>query len=138
MISDIVTCHAYHLISDTGTCHAFHLISIPVFVMLHLLLDIWYRYLPCYTYRLLPNTWYNNIWHLTCYHPVLVHLTWYYGTCIILHIHDYYFYGDLAWLLYCYQIFGTLELLNSWAPVLLNPWKKVTPNIILLLILIVG
>jgi len=31
----------------------------------------------------------------------------------IWHIHDYHFYGDLAWLLYYYQIFGTPELLYS-------------------------
>ena len=120
---------------DTSTCYAILIIwyLIAVLAMLYLLLDIWHRYLPYYTYRLLPDTWYNNIWHLTCYHPILVHLTWYCGTCIILHIHDYYFYGDLAWLLYCYQIFGTPEL-----PVFLSPWKRVTLDIILLLIPIVG
>ena len=32
----------------------------------------------------------------------------------IWHIHDYHFYGDLAWLLY--QIFGTPVLLYSWTP----------------------
>jgi len=134
---------------NTGTCHAILVIwyLIPVLVTLYLLFDIWYRYLPCYTYRLLPDTWYNNTWHLTCYHLVLVHLTWYCGTCIILHIHDYYFYRNLAWLLYCYQIFGTPELLYSWSPVLLNscipePLKKgdswyYTPDIILSLIPVV-
>jgi len=118
--------------------------------MLYLLFDIWYRNLPCYTYylisdtgtchaiRLISDAWYNNTWHLT----------WYCGTCIILHIHDYYFYRDLAWLLYCYQIFDTPELLYSWTPVLLNscilePLKKgdswyYTPDIILLLIPVVG
>jgi len=92
-------CYTYYLISDTGTCHA-RLITwypTPVHSILYLALDIWHRYLSCYT-----DTWYNNIWYLTCYHPVLVHLTWYCDTCIILHIHDYYFYRDLAWLLYCY------------------------------------
>ena len=119
-------CYTYYLISDTGTSHAMLITwyLIPILAMLDLSLDIWhrylpclsldiwYRYLPCYTYYLIsdistyhatliawyltPDTWYNNTWHLTCYHPVLVHLTWYYGTCIILHIHDYYFYRDLA------------------------------------------
>ena len=92
-------------------------------------------YLACYTWHLIPDTWYNNTWQLTCYHsldmlsPGTSTLdrycdTWLVtvipGTCIILHIHDYYFYGDFAWLLYCYQIFGTPELLYSWTPVLLN------------------
>ena len=111
-------CYTYYLISDTGTCHTMLITwyMISVLAVLCLLLDIWYRYLPCYTYRLIPDTWY-------C------------GTCIILHIHGYYFYGDLAWLLYCYQIFGTPELLYSWTPVFLNPWKRVTPDIILILTL---
>ena len=141
-------CYTYYLISDTGTCHAM-LITwylIPVLAMLYLSLDIWHRYLPClsldiwhrylpcYTYRLIPDTWYNNTWHLTCYHPVLIHLTWYCGTYIILHIHDYYFYGDLAFLLYCYQIFGTPELMCSWTPVFLNPCNRETPDIILLIL----
>ena len=111
-------CYTYYLISDTGTCHAM-LITwylTPVHATLYLTLDIWHRYLSCYT-----DTWYNNTWHLTCYHPVLVRLIRYCGTCIILHIHDYYFYGDLAWLLYCYQIFGTPVLLNSYIP---EPLKK--------------
>jgi len=130
-------CYAYYLISDTGTCHAILIIwyLIHVLAMLYLLRDIWHWYLPCYTYRMLPDTWCNNIWHLTCYHPVLVHLTWYCGIYIILHIHDYYFYGDLTWLLYCYQIFCTPVLLNPCTP---EPLKKgdswyYTPDIIILL-----
>ena len=83
------------------------------------------------TWHLTPDTWYMTLdnWHvityLICFHMVLVHLTWCCDTwldtitpdiCITLHIHDYYFYGDLSWLLYCYQTFGTLELLilYSW------------------------
>ena len=54
-------------------------------------------------------------------------------TCIIWHIHDYHFYGDLAWLLYFYQIFGTPELLYSWTPVYLNPWNREAPDITLIL-----
>jgi len=121
-LTPILSCLSLDI--DTGTCHAILIIwyLIPVIAMLYLLLDIWHRYLPCYTYCLISDTWYNNTWHLTCYHPVLVHLIWYCGTCIILHIHGYYFYGDLTWLLYCYQIFGTPELLNTCTPELLYSW----------------
>jgi len=67
----------------------------------------------------------HAITHLTFFHMALVHLTWYCGTWldtitpdtyITLHIHDYYFYGDLAWLLYSYQTSGAPELLCSWTP----------------------
>jgi len=137
-------CYTWHLISDTGTCHAI-LITwylTLVLAMLYLTLDIWHRYLPCYTWPLMSDTgtW-HAITHLTCYHLVLVHLTWYCdtwlvtvipGTCIILHIHDYYFYGDLAWLLNCYQTSGTPELIYSWTPLFLNPYNRETPDIMLL------
>ena len=156
LISD--TCHACHLILilvhamlyllfdiwyrylpclsldiDTGTCHAM-LITwylIPVHTMLYLTLDIWHRYLPYLTLDIWRQYLPCYTWHLTCYHLVLIHLTWYCdtwlvtvipNTCITLHIHDYHFYGDLSWLLYCYQ---TLVLLNSCAPELLkkgNSW----------------
>ena len=132
-----LTCYIWHMIPDTGTCHAIFDMwyPTPVLAMLHLLFNIWYRYLPCCT------------WRLTCYHLALVYLTWYcdtwpdtitLDTCISLHIHDYHFYGDLAWLLYYYQTFGTPELLYSWTPVFLNPWKRVTPDTILLLIPVIG
>ena len=93
----------------TGTCHAI-LITwylTPVLAMLHLSLDIWHRYLP---------------WSLTCYHLVLVYLTWYCDTwldiitpdtCISLHIHDYHFYGDLI-------ITLSPDIWYSWTPILLN------------------
>ena len=122
-------CYTWHLVSDTSTCHA-----IPD-------LDIWHRYLTCYTWHLIPDTWYLTP-VLTCYH-----LTWYCDTwldtitadpCITWHIHDYHFYRDLTWLLYCYQTFGTPELLYSWTPVSLNPWERVTPDSILLLIPVIG
>ena len=124
-----LSCYIWHLISDTGTCHV--------------ILDPWY---PTLVLDMLSLTW-HAITHLTCYHLILVHLTWYCdtwlvtvipGTCIILNIHDYHFYRDLAWLLYCYQTSGTPELLYSWTPVFLSPCNRETPDIILLLILVIG
>jgi len=73
-----------------------------------------------------------DTWHMLS-HGTSTHLTWYCDTwldtitpvtCITWHIHDYHFYGDLAWLLYCYQTSGTSELLYSWtlvSPVLMSP-----------------
>ena len=93
----------WHLISDTGTWHI---------ITWHLIPDIWYMTL---------DDW-HAITHLTCFHIVLVHLTWYCDTwldtitpdaCITLHIRDYHFYGELAWLLYCYQTSGSPEPLYS-------------------------
>jgi len=116
-----------------------------------LIVNIWHRYLT--RYHLTPDTWHliYNTWQLTCYnlildicyHLVLTHLTWYcdtwldtitLGTCITLHIHDYHLYGDLVWLLYCYQTFGTPERLCSWTPVYLNSWNRETPDIMLLIL----
>ena len=121
-------CYTWHVISDTDTGHVilntwyrtlaldmlyltpdpWHLILTPVLDMLYLTLD--------------PGSWYmtHANTHLTRFHIVVVHLTWYCdtwlvivipGTCIILHIHDYHFYGELAWLLYCYQTSDTPVLL---------------------------
>ena len=101
-------------------------------------------------YHLTPDTWYLTLvnWHaityLTCFHMVQVHLTWccdtwlgYYYTWLYFLFMIITFTGDLAWLLYCYQTFGTPELLCSWTPVYLNPWNReapdITPDIILLL-----
>ena len=105
----------------------------------HLILDTWY--LTPVLDMLSLDTWYltSDIWHLTIDMLSLTwlmlspgtstHLTWYCDTwldtitpdtCITWHIHDYHFYGNLAWLLYCYQTSGTPELLYSWTPVLLN------------------
>jgi len=133
-------CYIWHLISDTSTCHAIldTWYLTPVLAMLYLTLDIWHRYLPCYTWPLISDsgTW-HAITHLTCYHLVLVHLTWYCdtwlvtvirGTCIILHIHDYHFYGDLAWLLYCYQTSDTLEFLYSWTLYSWTPLNSCIPE----------
>jgi len=107
-----LTPDSWHLISDTGTWHV---------ITWHLIPDTWYMIL---------DNWYA-ITHLIYFHMALVHLTWccdtwlgYYYTCIIFSIHDYHFYGDLAWLLYCNQTFGTPELLCSWTPVYLNPLKR--------------
>jgi len=136
-------CYIWHMISDTGTCHAIFdtWYLTPVLTMLYLTLDIRHRYLTCYTWHLIsdigtwhvitwhliPDTWYmildnwHAITHLTCFHLILVHLTWYYDTwlvtitpdtCITWHIMI--IYRDLAWLLYCYQSSGTPELLYSW------------------------
>ena len=119
----------WHLISDIGTWH----VILDTWI---LTLDIWYRYLTCY--HLTPDTrpWYmtldnwHAITHLTCVHMVLVHLTWYCDTwlgtitpdtCITWHIHDYHFYGDLAWLLYCYQTSVIHKLLYSCTLELLYP-----------------
>ena len=141
----------------------------------YLTLDIWHRYLTYYyltpdTWHLISDTvldillldtWYmtHNNWHaithLTCFHMVLVHFTWCCDTwlktitpdtCTTLHIHDYHFYGGLTWLLYCYQIFATPELLCSWTPELLYTWTPETGRlltlcswyIILLLIPVIG
>ena len=133
----------WHVIFDTGTWHV-------ILDTWSTTLDIWHRYLICHTWHLILTP---DIWHMLIL--MLSHgtstLTWYCDTwpdtitpdtCIIWHIHDYHFYGDLAWLLYCYQIFGTPELLCSWTPVYLNHWNRetpdITPDIILLLIPVIG
>jgi len=141
-----------YLIYDVVTLYSTHLTLICLYLTLdpwHLISDTgtWY----VITWHLIPDTWYmtfdnwHAITHLTCFHMALVHLTWccdtwldYYYTCIIMAIHDYHFYGDLAWLLYCYQIYSTPELLCSWTPVFLNPCNRETPYIILLLIPVIG
>ena len=107
-----MSCYTYCLISDTGTCHAIHITwyLTPVLAMLYLLFDIWHRYLSCYTY------------YLICFHVVQVHwpdivtlntlpplIPVLYGIFMTIT-----FTG--TWLLYCYQIFGTPELLYSWTP----------------------
>ena len=117
-----LTLDTWHLISDTGTWHV---------ITWHLMHDTWYMTL--------------NIWHaityLICFHLVLVHLTWHCdtwmdiviaGTCAIFPIHDYHFYGNLTWLLYCYQTSGTPELLCIWTLVFLSPYNRETPDIMLL------
>ena len=79
-------------------------------------------------YHLTPDTWYliSDIWQLTYYTWYMTLATLYQypwpdvvtpDTCITLPIHDYRFYGDLAWLLYCTR---HLVLLDSSSPVLLN------------------
>ena len=156
-----LTPHTWHLISDTGTWHVitWHRILdtwylIPVLDMLSLDTDTWHLISDTGTWHVItwypiPDTWYMALdnWHaityLTCFHMVLVHLTWYCDTwldtitpdtCIILHIHDYHFYGNLSWLLYCYQSTNTPVLLCSWTHVFLNPCNRETPDIMLLIL----
>ena len=125
----------------------------PVLAMLHLSLDIWHQYLPCYTRHLISDTgtyhaildgW-HAITHLTCYHLVPIHLTRYCdtwlvtvlpGICIILHIYDSHFYGDLIIIL-------LPDIWYSWTPVLPNscipePLEKGDPDTILRLIPVIG
>jgi len=124
--------YTWHLIPDT-----WYLILILDMLSLDtwsLTIDIWHWYLTCY--HLTPDTWHliSDSWRLTCYHLildicyhlVLIDLTWCCGTwldiitpdiCSTLLIHDYYFYGDLTWLLYYYQASSTLQLLYCWTPV---------------------
>jgi len=164
-LTDILVTWPWHIYTWYLACYIWHMIHtilntwylIPVLAMLYLLLDIWYRYLPCYAYYLIPDTgtchvifdiWYPTpvlamlylpldmwhwylLWHLTCYHLVLVYLIWCCDTCISLHIHDYHFYGDLIIIL-------LPDIWYSWTPVYLNPWKRVIPDTILLLIPVIG
>ena len=132
----------YELIYDVVLCiltrHRHVKYLTPVLDMLYLTPDPRYLISDTGTWYVILDTWYmtldnwHAITHLTCYHLVLTHLTWYCDTwldtiipdtCTALHIHDYHFYGDLAWLLYCYQIFCTPKLLCSWTLVYLNPEK---------------
>ena len=109
-------CHTWHLIHGTWYLT-------PVLDLLSL--DTWY--LTPDIGHLIHDTWYHSLDMLSHGTSIFDLILWYWldtitpDTRIILHIHDYHFYGDLAWLLYCYQIFGTPELLCSWTPVYLNP-----------------
>ena len=87
----------------------------------------------------MPDIWYMtpDNWHMlspgtSTLDLILWHLTGYYCTWHLLHIHDYHCYGDLARLLYCYQIFGTPVLLNSCAPELLYSWTPITGRFLIL------
>jgi len=95
----------------TGT---WYLIPVPRHLIfrhrysIYVILDTWswhpvYDILSCGTSTL---TWHCDPWPDTTIPD----------TCIIWHIHDYHFYGDLTWLLYYYQTFGTPELLYTWTP----------------------
>ena len=105
-----------YLTYDTGhrylPCYTWPWYMTLVLAMLYLTLDIWHRYLPCHT------------WHMYIT-PVLNMLYLTPDTCITWHMHDYYFITSHLVLLY---------LLYSWTLVLLNPWKRVTPDIILLIL----
>ena len=95
----------WHLRSDTGTRHVITWHLIPDTWCLTPVLDM----LSLDTWHLIYGTWQLTCYHLildTCFHMVLVHLTWccdtwldYYYTCITMSIHDYHFYRDLTWLL---------------------------------------
>jgi len=145
--------NTWHLIPDT-----WYLTLVLDMLLLdtwYLTFDIWHRYLTCYnltpdtwhlisdigiwhviTWHLIPDTWYMTLdnWHaityLTCFHMVLVHLTWCCDTwldtitpdtCTILHIHDYHFYGDLDMIIILLPDTGTLVLLNPVSSVLMFP-----------------
>ena len=117
------SCYIWHMIPDTGTWHAILATwyVTPVFAMLYLTLI--YDTSTWHMLSLGPSIHWPDIVTLDRTLPPLIPVlygTWYCGTCIILHIHDYYFTG--TWLLYCYQIFGTPVLLNSCTPELLYSW----------------
>ena len=143
----------------TGTCHAIFdtRYPTPVLTMLHLLLDIRHRYLPCYIWHMIPDTgtyhatlitWYLtpvlamlylllDIWHryLTCYICHLIYNTWYLAP-VLPGIFMIIMWPDI-WhsCISCTHVF--LYLLNSCTPELLyswTPWKRVTPDIILLVL----
>ena len=112
-LTPVLACYIWHMITDTGTFHAIFdtWYRTPVLAMLYLTLDIWHRYLTCYTCHLIYDT---GTWHMLLPGPstldlILCLLTGYYYTW-----HLYYL--AYSWLLYCYQIFGTPELLYSWTP----------------------
>jgi len=99
-----LACYTWYVIYDSGTWYL-HWHSIYRPGTWYVILDTctWhtvYDMLSCGTNTL---TWHRDSWPDTTTPD----------TCIIWHIHDYHFYGDLAWLLYYYRIFGTPELLYS-------------------------
>ena len=128
-----------YLTPDLDTWYLTPVLDLLLLNTRYLTHDIWHRYLTCH--HLTIDTWLDDwhaITHLTYFHMVLVHLTlccntWLDtitpDTCITLHIHDYHFYGDLAWLLYCYQ---TLVLLNSCALELLYTWTPEKGRLLIL------
>ena len=155
-IFDTDNCHAIfdtddcHAIFDTDNCHAildtWHLtpalgiytstqylhrhLACYTWYMLYLTHDIWYRYLPCYNWPMISDTGtchaILDTWYITLVLDML-YLTP--DTCITWHMHDYYIFTRHLVLLY---------LMYSWTTAFLNPWKRVTPDIILLLIPVVG
>jgi len=127
LIYDVVTLYSTHLIP---TCY---LPNADMFILdtWSLTLDIWYCYLICYHLTLdpwdvrLPLDNWHAITYLTCFHMVLVYLTWCCDTCIIFMIitftgtwNDYY----------------NITIWYSWTPVYLNPWNRETPYIMLLIL----
>ena len=118
-----------------GTCHTIFdtWYLTPVLAMLYLAHDNRHRYLPCYIWHLIYDT---GIWHVifaTWYiTPVLAMIYLTPDTCTTWHMHDYYIFTRHLVLLYL--LYSCIpELLYSW-----TPWKRVTPDIVLLLIPVVG
>ena len=145
------TCCTWHVTSDTGTqyLHRYSVFT-PTLDTWSTALDIRHRYLICHTWHLIltPGIWHmlTLSWYAFMWYKHLDLTSW----PLTGHYHPWYLYylayswlsllRDLAWLLYYYQIFGTPVLLNLWTP---EPLKKGdswyhTPDIILLLILVVG
>ena len=165
LIPDIWCCDSHRHISYLIlTC--IHLIFVmlnswyltPVLAVQYLTLDVWHRYLPCYIWHLISDTgachfildpWYPTpvldmlspgistldliLWPLTgyCYtwHRYYIAyswllLLWRLGMIIIL-LPDFWY----SW---------TPVLLNFCTPVFLNPCNRETPDIILLLIPVIG
>jgi len=121
-------CYTWHMIPKTGACHAIlnTWYPTPVLAMLYLTLDIRHRCLICHTWHLILTP---SIWHAFMWYKYIDLTSW----PLIRHYHAWHLYymayswlsllRDLAWLLYCYQIFGTPELLYSWisvSPVLMS------------------
>ena len=106
----------------------------------HLIPDTWHLTLVLDMLSL--NTWYLTIgmlsfdvWHMLLFDTntlnlMLWHLTGYYYTWHLYCVAYSWLslYGDLTWLLYCYQTSGTPELLYLWTHVPLNFWTPVPLN----------
>ena len=162
-----LACYTWYVTSDTNTWllnliydlwhrHSVFTPALDILYLIpdprHLILDIGTWYMSYLSPDPNPRYMTHANPYLICFHVVQVHWpdimthpwpdTTTPDTCIIWYIHDYHFYGDLAWLLYYYQTFGTPELLYSWTPVYLSPWNReapdITPDIILLLTPVIG
>ena len=134
-------CYMWYVTPDTDTCHAIYDMwyPTPVLVLLHLSLDIRHWFLICHTWHLLltHGIWYAFMWYKYL-DLTLWLLTGHYHTWYLWHIHGYHFYGDLIIILLPY-------IWYSWTPVLLYTWPPeigeapdITPDIILLLIPVIG
>jgi len=135
-------CYIWYLIHGT-------LYLTPVLDMLylipdprHLILDIGTWYMSYMSpdpdpriWHMLTLTWYAFMWHK------YINLT---SWPLTGHYHPWYlYYMAYSWLsllrgLDYYIVTRHLILLNSCTPVFLNPWKRVTPDTILLLVPVIG